>query len=283
MVVGGQVYSDAAVSPSADGNSICAGCDAVAVVAADEVGVGPWLQTQSADAIGIQIQRLINVSAQRDITARTSREPYPARGADYKLIVGGGLDITHCGITPYKGPIMAGQSLSAGGEAVVTAGCVVNSSEHHGIVATGRVTLPPANDGNIAAGGVATTPANCGNAAAGRVIKTSANCRRTGSTTTGFVPVTSAHGTIICGDAVRIFCTCPGISPAADGSSVYTGCDAVAAVTADEVRAGAVRLQTQSAGVVDVQLQGLVISGTQKVGAWGSSCCLPQSLRWLWY
>ena len=169
----------------------------------------------------------------------------------------------------------------AGSEAEVGLGGVPKAARHGGCHPDGLIGLAPSHGGRVPAGGVGVTPGNGRCRPAGRVEGAAAHCGTSlvvevGVVVAGLVVDAATNGALVVGHLVgaggiaRI-----GPTPAADRRRVHAVRDLVVGATADQVRArvGAVggRLQPQRAGVVDPQVERLIVRRAEEVlGARGA-------------
>ncbi|MCK4898557.1 MAG: hypothetical protein KAS38_07260 [Anaerolineales bacterium] len=161
---------------------------------------------------------------------------------------------------------------------IVVAGGVGPAPADCGIVAAGGVALAPADGGKFTAGGVALAPAGDGIVAAGGVVNTPADGGIAfansvapaptdgGIVAAGGVIIAPADGPVIRGHLVGEATASPSTNGGAHHASRY----AVAAVTANQVGAGTESrvgsiFHPHGAGIVHLELQGLVVGGADKV------------------
>jgi hypothetical protein len=140
-------------------------------------------------------------------------------------------------------------------------GFIAGASGDRGAISAGDVPGPASDGGKDPAGSVRVAAADRRAARARGVGETSRNGGM--GCVACLVGHASSNGAPVAGDSVR-----PSLHAAStDGSAVDAGGDAVGKASADDIRRGVGRLQTQRPGTVHPKLQGLVISGSHEVRA----------------
>ncbi len=166
--------------------------------------------------------------------------------------------------------------IAAGGEAEVTLSGVRAAAGHGGPVAAGDVAVTAADGGPVAAGDAGEAAPDRGRLAGGAVVAAAADGGKgpvgdRAGAVAGLVVGAPADRALVVGDPVGA----RGIrrraaSPAPDRRGKGAGGDRVVGGAADHVGAwvGAIgcRLKSQAAGVVDPQVERLVVGGAEEVG-----------------